>query len=104
VDLLVYDERNPRALAFQWRAINTLLIELAESLGTRPQDALYGPISQLIAIKYTPLGSELELSTESRTRFAAGLESLNAAGAALSEQLTSQHFSHVDYEVGAVSA
>jgi uncharacterized alpha-E superfamily protein len=104
VDLLVYDERNPRALAFQWRAINTLLIELAESLGTRPQDALYGPISQLIAIKYAPLGSELELSAESRTRFAAGLESLNAAAGALSEQLTSQHFSHVDYELGAVSA
>jgi uncharacterized circularly permuted ATP-grasp superfamily protein/uncharacterized alpha-E superfamily protein len=104
VDLLVYDERNPRALAFQWRAINTLLIELAESLGTRPQDALYEPISQLIAMKYAPLGSELELSVESRRRFAAGLESLNAAGAALSEQLTSQHFSHVDYEVGAVSA
>ena len=100
----MYEERNPRALAFQWRAINTLLIELAESLGTRPQDALYAPISQLIAIKYAPLGSEPELSAESRARFAAGLESLNAAGGALSEQLTSQHFSHVDYEVGAVSA
>ena len=104
VDLLVYDERNPRALAFQWRAINTLLIELAESLGTRAQDTLYGPISQLIAIKYAPLGSELEVSAESRNRFAAELENLNAAAAALSEQLTSQHFSHVDYELGAVSA
>ena len=104
VDLLVYDEHNPRALAFQWHAINTLLIELAESLGTRPQDALYAPVSEMIAIKYAPLGSELELSVESRTRFAAGLESLNAAAGALSEQLTSQHFSHVDYEVGAVSA
>ena len=42
IDLLVYDERNPRALAFQWRAINTLLIEVAESLGTKPQETLYG--------------------------------------------------------------
>ena len=33
VDILVYDEQNPRALAFQWRAINTLLIEVAESPG-----------------------------------------------------------------------
>jgi hypothetical protein len=55
-------------------------------------------------MKYAPLGSEPELSAESRSRFAAGFESLNAAGAALSEQLSSQHFSHVDYEVGAVSA
>ena len=36
IDLLVYDEHNPRALAFQWRSINTLLIEVAESLGTPP--------------------------------------------------------------------
>ena len=41
IELLVYDEKNPRALAFQWRAINTLLIEVAESLGTRPQETLY---------------------------------------------------------------
>jgi uncharacterized alpha-E superfamily protein len=104
VDLLVYDERNPRALAFQWRAINTLLIEFAESLGVRAQDTLYAPISELIALKYTPLGNELELSADSRRRFAEGLESLNAAAGALSEQLTSQHFSHVDFEVDAVSA
>lgn len=104
LDLLVYEERNPRALAFQWHAINTLLIELAESLGTRAQETLYAPISELIAIKYAPPGGELELSAESRRRFAAGLESLNAAAGSLSDQLTSQHFSHVDFELGAVSA
>ena len=48
--------------------------------------------------------TDVYMDDESRARFAAGLESLNAAGGALSEQLTSQHFSHVDYEVGAVSA
>ena len=37
IDLLVYDERNPRALAFQWRTINTLLIELAESSEPAPR-------------------------------------------------------------------
>ena len=37
------------------------------------------PISELIALKYAPLANELELSTESRRRFAEGLESLNAA-------------------------
>jgi uncharacterized circularly permuted ATP-grasp superfamily protein/uncharacterized alpha-E superfamily protein len=104
VDLLVYDERNPRALAFQWRAINTLLIEFAESLGVRAQDTLYAAISELIALKYAPLGNELELSADARRRFAAGLEHLNAAAGDLSEQLTSQHFSHVDFEVDAVSA
>ena len=39
--------KNPRALAFQWRAINTLLIEVAESLGSgrkrRSIDAVVEP-------------------------------------------------------------
>jgi uncharacterized circularly permuted ATP-grasp superfamily protein/uncharacterized alpha-E superfamily protein len=104
IDLLVYDERNPRALAFQWRTINTLLIELAESLGTRPQDTLYEPISDLIALKYVHAKSDLEMPPESRRRLADCLNSLNAAAGLLSDQLTSQHFSHVDYELGSVSA
>ncbi len=104
VDLLVYDERNPRALAFQWRAINTLLIELAESLGTRAQDTLYESISNLIALKYAVAEGDVEMPPETRCRFAECLNSLNAAAGFLSDQLTSQHFSHVDFELGAVSA
>jgi uncharacterized circularly permuted ATP-grasp superfamily protein/uncharacterized alpha-E superfamily protein len=104
VDLLVYDEKNPRALAFQWRAINTLLIEVAESLGTRPQETLYEPISDLIALKYANFGSDRDLAQASRRILAQALEDLNAAAGQLSEQLTSQHFSHVDFELRAVSA
>jgi len=104
IDLLVYDERNPRALAFQWRVINTLLIELAESLGSRAQDALYEPISALIALKYEHVGGELEMPAQARQRAAAVLRALNAAASLLSDQLTLQHFSHVDFELRAVSA
>jgi uncharacterized circularly permuted ATP-grasp superfamily protein/uncharacterized alpha-E superfamily protein len=101
IALLVYDERNPRALAFQWRAINTLLIEVAESLGSRPQDTLYGPISDLVSLKYTNLGGAAEAS---RGLLAQSLKALIAAAGQLSDQLTSQHFSHVDFEQRAVSA
>jgi uncharacterized circularly permuted ATP-grasp superfamily protein/uncharacterized alpha-E superfamily protein len=104
VELLVYDEKNPRALAFQWRAINTLLIEVAESLGTRPQETLYEPISDLIALKYANFGSDRELAQASRRILARALWDLHAAAGLLSEQLTSQHFSHVDFELRAVSA
>ena len=61
VDLLVYDEKNPRALAFQWRAINTLLIEVAESLGSKPQETLYEAVSNLLELKYANLGHELDM-------------------------------------------
>jgi uncharacterized circularly permuted ATP-grasp superfamily protein/uncharacterized alpha-E superfamily protein len=104
IDLLVYDEKNPRALAFQWRAINTLLIEVAESLGTRPQETLYEPISDLIALKYANFGSDRDLAQASRRILAQALGDLNTAAGQLSEQLTSQHFSHVDFELRAVSA
>jgi uncharacterized circularly permuted ATP-grasp superfamily protein/uncharacterized alpha-E superfamily protein len=104
IGLLVYDERNPRALAFQWRAINTLLIEVAESLGTRPQETLYEPISDLIALNYANFGTDRELAQASRRTLARALWDLHAAAGLLSEQLTSQHFSHIDFELRAVSA
>jgi hypothetical protein len=81
-----------------------LLIEVAESLGTRPQETLYEPISDLIGLKYTNFGSDRDLAQASRRILAQALADLNAAAGQLSEQLTSQHFSHVDFELRAVSA
>jgi uncharacterized alpha-E superfamily protein len=104
IDLLVYDDKNPRALAFQWRAVNTLLIEVAESLGTRPQETLYESISQLVALKYASVGRDIDLVDTSRRVLAEALKGLNAAAGQLSDQLTSQHFSHVDFDLSAVSA
>jgi len=104
VDLLVYDEKNPRALAFQWRAINTLLIEVAESLGSKPQETLYGAVSNLLELKYGNLGGELDAAQDSRLRLSQCLKDLMAAAAQLSDQLTSQHFSHIDFDSRAVSA
>ncbi|HEY0748243.1 MAG TPA: alpha-E domain-containing protein, partial [Steroidobacteraceae bacterium] len=104
IELLVYDERNPRALAFQWRAINTLLIEVAESLGSKPQETLYEAVSKLVTFKYTNLGGELGLGQGSRNILAQHLNDLMSASAQLSDQLASQHFSHIDFELRAVSA
>jgi uncharacterized alpha-E superfamily protein len=104
IDLLVYDERNPRALAFQWRAVNTLLIEVAESLGTKPQDTLYEAVANLVGFKYANLGVDLEMAQASRHVLAQHLKNLMAAAAQLSDQLTSQHFSHIDFDLRTVSA
>ena len=104
IDLLVYDDRNPRALAFQWRAINTLLIEVAESLGSKPQETLYEAVSNLVAFKYANLGGDIGLSPGSRHILSQHLTDLMSAAAQLSDQLTSQHFSHIDFDLRAVSA
>jgi uncharacterized circularly permuted ATP-grasp superfamily protein/uncharacterized alpha-E superfamily protein len=103
IDLLVYDEKNPRALAFQWRAINTMLIEVAESLGSKPQETLYEAVSNLLELKYANLGGEFDMVQVARP-LAPCLKDLMAAAAQLSDQLTSQHFSHVDFDLRAVSA
>src|SRR6202035_5874750 len=39
-DLLVFDQTNPRALAFQWHAIEHSLVRVAASLGGSPDDSL----------------------------------------------------------------
>jgi uncharacterized alpha-E superfamily protein len=104
IELLVYDEKNPRALAFQWRAINTLLIEVAESLGGKPQDTLYEAVSTLVELKYAHLGDERDDVQTSRRALAHRLDTIELAAAQLSEQLTSQHFSHSDFDLRAVSA
>src|ERR1700691_5269579 len=104
IELLVYDDHNPRALAFQWRSINTLLIEVAESLGTRPQDTLYEPIEDLIALKEIAASDDPLMVQASRRILSQCLKELNAAAAQVSDQLTSQHFSHVDFDLKAVTA
>jgi uncharacterized circularly permuted ATP-grasp superfamily protein/uncharacterized alpha-E superfamily protein len=104
IDLLVYDDKNPRALAFQWRAINTLLIEVAESLGSKPQETLYEAVSNLLGLKYANIGGEFDMVQTSRRQLSQSLKNLMAAAAQLSDQLTSQHFSHIDFDLRAVSA
>jgi uncharacterized circularly permuted ATP-grasp superfamily protein/uncharacterized alpha-E superfamily protein len=104
IDLLVYDDHNPRALAFQWRSVNTLLIEVAESLGTRPQDALYEPIEDLIALRENAPSDDPLMVQAMHHMLSQCLKELNAAAAQISDQLTSQHFSHVDFDLKAVTA
>ena len=105
IDLLVYDDHNPRALAFQWRSVNTLLIEVAESLGTRPQDALVRAHrgSDRAQGKRSP-ATIRSWCKHSRRILSQCLRELNAAAAQISDQLTSQHFSHVDFDLKAVTA
>src|SRR5208283_3916090 len=50
LQLVIFDAASPRALAFQWRAVRRTIADLAESLGTAPDDQLDEPIAHLSAI------------------------------------------------------
>jgi hypothetical protein len=58
----------------------------------------------LVAFKYANLGGDIGLAPGSRHILAQHLTDLMSASAQLSEQLTSQHFSHIDFDLRAVSA
>ena len=77
---------------------------MAESLRSRPQETLYESISDLVALKYSSVEGNLDLAEASRRILAECLKGLNTAAGQLSDQLTSQHFSHIDYDLSAVSA
>ena len=77
---------------------------MAESLGTRPQDTLYEPIEDLIALKENAPSDDPLMAQASRRILSQCLKELSAAAAQVSDQLTSQHFSHVDFELKAVTA
>jgi uncharacterized alpha-E superfamily protein len=104
VDLLVYDQSNPRALAFQWQAIDAHLVGIARSLGGRPPDTLGEAIANLMTLQAAKLNGEFDAARAARRNLAEGLTRLNTAAALLSDQLTSQHFSHTDLDQRAVSA
>ena len=77
---------------------------VAESLGYTPQDTLNEPIARLLALQGTNPSGELESARASRRDLSRCLMDLNSAAGLLSDQITSQHFSHVDLELRAVSA
>ena len=104
IDLLVYDEHNPRALAFQWRSVE----HLADRGGGIARHASAGR-----AVR-THRGSDRAEGASAQRRSSDGaglaphpaqcLKELNAAAAQVSDQLSSQHFSHVDFDLKAVTA
>jgi uncharacterized alpha-E superfamily protein len=100
VQLLVFDESNPRALAFHWRGVRRTLERLAESLGGGVEDSLSAAIRQLQNIELHQLDDSLAV----RASLAEALHGLESAAAQLCERLGMRHFSHVGMDVRTVAA
>ncbi len=103
LQLLVFDESSPRALAFQWRSVRRTLADLAESLGAAPDDQLDEPVAQLCALPLDGIEAEGEHGAERRRALAVALQVLGAASAHLCDRLALRHFSLVDLDLQTVA-
>ncbi len=104
VDLLVFDTSNPRALAFQWQAIEHSLIRVAASLGGAPDDSLDGAVAVIEEMQLTALDGDSARAARARQSLAEQLNELSVAAARLSDRLSLKHFSLIETAIRTVAA
>jgi uncharacterized circularly permuted ATP-grasp superfamily protein/uncharacterized alpha-E superfamily protein len=104
IDLLVHDQSNPRALAFQWHGIERTLVRLAASLGGMPDDTLHLAVAQVREMELVGLDGESARAERARTTLGLQLNELSVAAGRLSDRLSLKHFSLIDAGVRTVVA
>jgi uncharacterized alpha-E superfamily protein len=104
IDLLVFDQSNPRALAFQWRAIEHSLVRIAASLGGAPDDTLDEAVAQVEEMQLSALDGDSTRAVRARQGLADQLRTLGAAAGRLSDRLSLKHFTLIDAEFRTVAA
>jgi len=104
LQLLIFEQASPRALAFQWQALRDTLADLARSLGAPPDQPLEDPMAQLGAIGTAGVEDEGERGGERRRLISAALSALAAAAGRQSDRLALRHFSLVDVDLHAVAS
>ncbi len=104
LQLLIFDQASPRALAYQWRAIADDLAELARSLGAAPDDLLADPVAHLASLPLGALEEEGRPGERHRRELADALAALAAATVRLSDRLALRHFSLVDLDLQTVAS
>ena len=104
LELLAFDADNPRALAFQWQAIDRALRRLDASLGATHDDTLEGSIRALEALEFTQVDADGAAAAAQRVRVAEHMLRLAAAAGRLSDRLALRHFSLIDAHLHMVAA
>ncbi|MEP6883888.1 MAG: circularly permuted type 2 ATP-grasp protein [Gammaproteobacteria bacterium] len=104
IDLLVFDQTNPRALAFQWRAIEHSLIRVAASLGGAPDDTLDEAVALVEEMQLSAIEGDSGRAVRARESLAGQLRGLSAAAGKLSDRLSLKHFTLIDAEIRTVAA
>jgi uncharacterized circularly permuted ATP-grasp superfamily protein/uncharacterized alpha-E superfamily protein len=104
IDLLVFDPSNPRALAFQWHAIQHSLVRLAAALGGSPESGLDEAVAAVERLELRAVGGDSAHAVRARQALAEQLSALAAAAGKLSDRLSLRHFSHIDVATRTVAA
>jgi uncharacterized alpha-E superfamily protein len=100
----VFDQTNPRALAFQWHAIEHSLVRVAVSLGGAPDDTLDEAVALVEEMQLSDIEGDSPRATRARQSLALQLTGLAAAAGKLSDRLSLKHFSLIDTEIRMVAA
>jgi uncharacterized circularly permuted ATP-grasp superfamily protein/uncharacterized alpha-E superfamily protein len=104
IDLLVFDQSNPRALAFQWHAIEHSLVRVAASLGGAPDDSLDAAVALVEEMQLTALDGDSARAVRARQGLAQQLNGLSTAAGRLSDRLSLKHFSLIETAIRTVAA
>jgi uncharacterized alpha-E superfamily protein len=70
IDLLVFDQTNPRALAFQWHEIEYSLLRIAASLGGTPDTTLDAAVSLVEELQLSALDGDSARAERARVSLA----------------------------------
>jgi uncharacterized circularly permuted ATP-grasp superfamily protein/uncharacterized alpha-E superfamily protein len=104
LQLLVFEDGSPRALAYQWRKIGRTLGDLAKSIGAIADPELDEPAAQLRAVGTDGLEDEDELGADRRQQMAAALIALATAAGRVSDRIALRYFSLVEADVHTVAS
>jgi uncharacterized circularly permuted ATP-grasp superfamily protein/uncharacterized alpha-E superfamily protein len=103
VDLLVFDQSNPRALSFQWHAIEQSLAQIAASLGGLPDDTLRDAVAAVQGLELYALDGDSSRAERARQTLSRQLEGLGTAAGLLSDRLSLKHFSLIESNTSMVA-
>jgi uncharacterized circularly permuted ATP-grasp superfamily protein/uncharacterized alpha-E superfamily protein len=104
IDLLVFDQTNPRALAFQWHALEYSLVRVAASLGGAPDDTLDEAVGLVEEMQLSAIEGDSPRAVRARQGLAEQLSGLGLAAGRLSDRLSLKYFSLIDTELRTVAA
>jgi uncharacterized alpha-E superfamily protein len=103
LELLVFDESNPRAVAFQWKRISRLTGELATPLGATLDESLQEACGDLYRSDFGSVDGAGETGAAARRELAAHLDRVALAAGQLSDRVSARTFSHTEDEFQLVS-
>ena len=104
IDLLVFDQSNPRAMAFQWHAIEYSLVRVAASLGGAPDDTLDEAVALVEEMQLSDIDGDSSRAARARQSLAEQLHNLSSAAGRLSDRLSLKHFTLMDAGIRTVAA